>query len=793
MKLFTKDIDKKLCAHYPKGSDLANQMVVAKIFNPYGRGTWYIINSDPDDPDDLWAIVDLFDVAAGSVSRSELENILVPPFRLNLERDSSFSPTNALELYNGLRQGKMYQTGGTADSAMSNDPMIGGTAESSMKRGGRIEQGDYVKVKPQYGDISGEVTFANDNIIVIKNTMGKTYMFHPHDLVHQMSKGGKLGIGDTVYISDDKSMFKGQSGTILSQLTPSTFLVKILVDGNERNVVVRKSGVEHIENLEEGGLMTSDDVYSYDTQEPMMAEGGSVKKQEMISLSDELFGDGGFSKRFVGAKSKEGHIATGEWNVDGDTVYFIYEDEKGNPYESVEMPVMYLEFAKGGKTGTLRKDDGWIIDEMSAYDNFEDFYKDALNYEKHAFDRYGENVGKLDYTKQELKNIWDMYNHYGKGQYAKGGGVGEKITKSRLKAKLYKPTGDFFIEDKGEEWYLHFTPKDASNNSSNLSDLNAKSVGNGYHGSAYSVKKVINHKYANGGGVKDSGLYVIGRTQIDNNAIKDVIEEEGFYAEWNVRGGYWFFPEEVDNYDELENQLSTIFDKQGINARFEGIFKKGGRFDSIFNKAKELSKKGYEKSKAYTKQKVKDTQRKVAVDVLNTTQNKVGTRDKDVLDKARVLVINKYQKGGTLVELEKQIPVFERQHIKGYKAYYDAKKRLEAAEKKHNNTMQSKRIIDNYTTLMIKAKKTYSDNIKKELEGKAEGYIGDKKMAKGGATPSQKKKVGKVMHEWKAGKLHSGSKKGPIVKSQEQAVAIALSEAGLSKNTKTKGWKHKRK
>jgi len=42
------------------------------------------------------------------------------------------------------------------------------------------------------------------------------------------------------------------------------------------------------------------------------------------------------------------------------------------------------------------------------------------------------------------------------------------------------------------------------------------------------------------------------------------------------------------------------------------------------------------------------------------------------------------------------------------------------------------------------------------------------------------KKVSKVMKEWKAGTLHSG-KKGPVVKSKKQAVAIALSEAGMSK------------
>lgn len=40
-----------------------------------------------------------------------------------------------------------------------------------------------------------------------------------------------------------------------------------------------------------------------------------------------------------------------------------------------------------------------------------------------------------------------------------------------------------------------------------------------------------------------------------------------------------------------------------------------------------------------------------------------------------------------------------------------------------------------------------------------------------------KSKVEKVMHEFKEGKLHSGSKKGPIVTNPKQAIAISLSEA----------------
>jgi hypothetical protein len=46
------------------------------------------------------------------------------------------------------------------------------------------------------------------------------------------------------------------------------------------------------------------------------------------------------------------------------------------------------------------------------------------------------------------------------------------------------------------------------------------------------------------------------------------------------------------------------------------------------------------------------------------------------------------------------------------------------------------------------------------------------------------KKVEKVMREYKAGELKSGKKgpgKGPVVKSKKQAIAIAMSEAGMAK------------
>lgn len=82
---------------------------------------------------------------------------------------------------------------------------------------------------------------------------------------------------------------------------------------------------------------------------------------------------------------------------------------------------------------------------------------------------------------------------------------------------------------------------------------------------------------------------------------------------------------------------------------------------------------------------------------------------------------------------------------------------------------------------MNKKKKAPMHKKHKGMEIEIEIEHKEKKKKHEPKKPAGKEKMKKVMNEFKEGKLHSGSKKGPMVTNPKQAVAIAYSEAKKGK------------
>jgi hypothetical protein len=213
MKLFNKTIDTQLFKQYSIGSDLSKQKVVAKIFNPFGRGTWYIVNSDPSDPDYLWAIVDLgYGAEVGSVRRSDLENYR-GRFGLGFERDLSFDPINAEELYNGLRQGEFYA------------------------EGGKIKLGDVVEVKePNYGRdskyyvVDDKAGYDESGFLISETRKREQGVFDEDDLYKLYAKGGLIKEHDFSFLRNHPEVnYK------IEYKTPEKFVLSIQQKDNKKS------------------------------------------------------------------------------------------------------------------------------------------------------------------------------------------------------------------------------------------------------------------------------------------------------------------------------------------------------------------------------------------------------------------------------------------------------------------------------------------------------------------------------------------------------------------------------
>ena len=69
-----------------------------------------------------------------------------------------------------------------------------------------------------------------------------------------------------------------------------------------------------------------------------------------------------------------------------------------------------------------------------------------------------------------------------------------------------------------------------------------------------------------------TGLTVKPRTREDAIIINEAIANSDFYTEYDSAFGFYLFPEEEENYNELEAQIDNLFAGLNVNYRIEGIF-----------------------------------------------------------------------------------------------------------------------------------------------------------------------------------------------------------------------------
>lgn len=87
------------------------------------------------------------------------------------------------------------------------------------------------------------------------------------------------------------------------------------------------------------------------------------------------------------------------------------------------------------------------------------------------------------------------------------------------------------------------------------------------------------------------------------------------------------------------------------------------------------------------------------------------------------------------------------------------------------------------------SKKKIIKHLKGDIKTFKKEAAEDVKLIKSMGKKKKRGKMQKVLHEFKEGTLHSGSKKGPKVTSRKQAIAIGLSEAreAVKKKRKRRG------
>jgi len=634
-------------------------------------------------------------------------------------------------------------------------------------------------------------------------------------------------------------------------------LVYFIVDNDDADMLLHENFRKHIdyENLDNGDVLYKMDRRNFERFEDlaystsqkfedaieevnsdgsyMMAKGGGVGGNKKIELLNG-FDIEGPSKNYIKAKQivkaidKEMKSVMKEYEDEGESAAMDARDDVFYEYEEQLKEIGFKQIDENDSKKSTAFTEKQINEEVKDNIAWDKIYNKISDYDP-IKDKYSVFIKQTNktYTHSDKQTLIDIVlkdlKKHNVSKFAKGGGVdilppqGTLLTKDKKLKLDYTKVGDnyeFTVYEGESNPVENYSRTSFKNKDKNVKKMNH----NQFINYIYSEGYIDDNKMATGGGVGDfegSGLIVVGRAQIDNNKIKHFVEDGDYYGVWNAREGYWFFQEDEDNIDELEMELTEEFDDLNIDARFEyqeykngGSMKKGGgvnvleteeyhykKYLDFKNKAEELLNSNEMPSKYETPKK-------------GTKSYDIGKKQMEFSDEAQkhysmYLKLKKEREqmatGGGVGDNKKGL--LQKERIRLRKQLNDA---LENRPSTMSAIEESLKRIDYLIEYEQQTGEKISAKELKSLLNPYSKFNAKYKMETGGKVkkqPSQmtdKQKAGwskmnKVMSEFKQKKLHSGTKKGPIVKDRQQAIAIALSEAREAMNVKQKGWKHKKK
>ena len=534
------------------------------------------------------------------------------------------------------------ENGGTLNSSMSNEPMIGGTMSSSMAKGGklkgnqknldlnkngRLDSEDFALLRGNKMAKGGNIDNENTQTVLSNNTQiahhtqelknavkGKNVpgwvvskvtraasdlsdATHYLEGENKMAKGGE--VGDTIRIAKDMPFMASLSNLYNKDLKVVDVKDVFFASGNQKYYIVELDG----EQYEVPGRFT----------EKKMAKGGGVDGYEL--LKEKIVSHGPNSQQYF-------HVPV---MIDGKYIADIVTSGKRTKYSIWDKPETDFKYEIGKSysslSSALKAIKNYRSNKMETGGNVIDVLDELGYYEEDGYYIISDLAENKSYILKKLKLVG--ITNFEQDTFKDSMGEESFEVKIPINSIPKMATGGG-VENKAiDEAYDQWRLGGGKNEEDFKIWLTTNSVGKNY------LAKIISEnnktKMATGGGVRNS----MHEALIKNYSNNIKFEEAQLVG---LAKDSLEYKRRTNNIKEYQKEIEKLYRK--LKMATGGSI--GNAFSSVYNKAKNMSAK-----------KIHDTKKGIALDVIDSTKDKViGNKYKVTLKGAEQIIEDKYAKGG---------------------------------------------------------------------------------------------------------------------------------------------------